>query len=618
MVRRACYTIKVFSPISNIRMQRFPKITRGLSSPAILIVAVWCATLIGVAVGPIDYPLQPSAPVLLLVATGISLFILAHQGGAWCFRFWLQRRPNLSAPPRRTLNVAVAATSLAGLAGIGLIALDRALLSGVSNGGYAEFLRCAPALVDFIEIKRTPLLYLGYFAFSFGFASLILFLLRGEEISGWAAVLAQLSILSPIGYALLYSGRMPILLVIVLIAAAVLVRIGQGRRALPPGRHLLIKMIVVFVLFAAYSSAMWSSRQNFCTQMSGLIRELQERMQARDLERAPAPILPAQRDQSTPNIRQPNPVESPPSKPNVLNQPELNNAPDRGSPSDRGSTPDGGSTPDRNSSPDQNNRPDQMIGGNQPPAAVLQESGPTRPPGSEDSISGTDLSKMLDAKKASPGGGSREHSSDVGALLAVMQEAWHVRPREYVLSAIETGRLSPDAATGLLSTYFYLTHGIRVLDLTWHARAQLAPLWGVYEVGVLSPILRVFFPANQILSSMNAQLRSAEIYGFFPTVWAAAYIDFGAAGAVIYILIWGFAAGWSGFGARHSALAMPAMLLTFILASVLLSPVQGPLGIANSAMVLISMLITGIAIDFESLRAGSRQPRREAESGTPA
>jgi len=108
---------------------------------------------------------------------------------------------------------------------------------------------------------------------------------------------------------------------------------------------------------------------------------------------------------------------------------------------------------------------------------------------------------------------------------------------------------------------------------------------------------------------LSAQLKSAEVYGFFPTVWASAYIDFGAAGAVIYILIWGFAAGWAAFGARHSRFATPALLLTFILASVLLSPVQGPLGIANSALVLASMVIVGMAVDLTSRRTGTAVTR---------
>jgi hypothetical protein len=230
-------------------------------------------------------------------------------------------------------------------------------------------------------------------------------------------------------------------------------------------------------------------------------------------------------------------------------------------------------------------------------------------PRSADAISATDLSKMIGETRTSPG--SREHpgSVDVGGPLATMQEAWQARPRPYVLSAIESGRLSPNAAGDLLSTYFYLTHGVRILDVAWRARVQFSPHWGIYEIGILSPIFRVFFPQSRLLASMNTELKSTEVYGFFPTAWAAAYIDFGGTGAVIYILIWGFAAGWSVFGARHCVLATPALLSAFILASVLLSPVQGPLGIANSAMVLISMVITGMAIDSESLRAGSRQPR---------
>jgi hypothetical protein len=63
-------------------MQPILKIAYGLSSPAILISAVWCATLIGVAVGPIDYPLQPSPAVLALVASGASLLIVGDGEGS--------------------------------------------------------------------------------------------------------------------------------------------------------------------------------------------------------------------------------------------------------------------------------------------------------------------------------------------------------------------------------------------------------------------------------------------------------------------------------------------------------------------------------------------------------
>lgn len=503
-------------------MQQFSRLASSFSSPAILIVVIWCLVLACVAIGPIDYPGQPSSTVLLIVAAGLSLFILGHGAGAWCFGRWFASQAIVSGPPLRSLNSVAIATSLIGMSGIGLMALDRLVLSGVSNSGYAELLRCAPDLVDFIEMRRTPLLYIGYLTFSFGFASPALFLLKGEEITGWAAIAAQLSIVSPIGYALLYSGRMPILFIIVLIIAGVLVRIGQGRRPLPHGHHLFIKMLLVVLLFGIYSSAIWSSRQKFCVQVSGLVQEMQQKMKERD---------------------------------------------------------------------------------SQVMASRAQRQSQDRRPRSADMISAADLSRMVDATKVSP----YTPSADARGLLAMMEESWGVRPRSYVISAIDSGRVSLNAAKTLLSTYFYLTHGVRIMDTMWRARELFSPHWGVYEIGILSPILRVFFPQSQALVDMGMQLKLAEIHGFFPTVWGAAYIDFGTAGWVVYILVWGFVAGWCASGARRSALTTPPLVLVFILASIFLSPIQGPLGVANSVLVLFSMIVTGAAIDIVRMRDNSRQ-----------
>lgn len=571
-------------------MQQFVRLARGLASPAILIVVVWCIALIGVAFGPIDYPMQPSPAVLALVAAGVSLFILAHWTGAWFFGIWFRQRPNWSAPSARILNRVVIISSLVGIGGIGLIALDRLVLSGVSASGYAGLLRCAPGLVDFIEIKRTPFLYLGYLTFSFCFASLVLLLLKGEEIRGWAAVLAQLSIVSPVGYALLYSGRMPILFGIVLIISAVLVRFGQGRRPLPHGHHLFIKMVLVVLAFAIYSNAIWASRQKFCVQMSGLIQEMQQRMTERDRQQDLA--LQSRKAEIKQELATRIERETQEKRP-------ANNDEEKARPQEIGPQPPAASQLPPAAS--------QL-----PPAASQQGPAPIpKPLPLPDTISAVDLSRMINDANLLP----EATSADVATLLAVMREAWQTRPRAYVVSAIDSGRLSPATAMTFLSTYFYLTHGIRIIDTTWRAREQFSPRWGVYEIGVLSPALRVFFPQSRAVSDMGAQLRAAEIFGFFPTVWAAAYIDFGAVGWVAYILIWGFAAGWSATGARSSPFATPALLQVFVIASIFLSPVQGPLGIANSALVLLSMLVMGVIIDLVNLRIGSGQQSRELGAG---
>src|SRR5581483_4659122 len=283
-----CYTAPDQSDFSEGGMQQLASSARIFSSPTVLIVTVWSVLLIVIAIGPIDYSNQPSAAVIAIVVIGISLFALAQQAGAWCFRLWFANRADGPAPQTDRLSRVVGISSCAGIAGIALIALDRIVLSGVSNSAYAELLRCAPDLIDLVEVKRTPLLYIGYLLFSFGFASVVLFLLKGEQIRGWAAVLAQLSILSPVGYALLYAGRMPILFVILLTIAAVLVRLAQGRRALPEGRHLFVKMIALVLVFGIYSSGIWASRRNFCVRMSGVVRELQQRLTDREADLAMA------------------------------------------------------------------------------------------------------------------------------------------------------------------------------------------------------------------------------------------------------------------------------------------------------------------------------------------
>ncbi|MCK1569973.1 hypothetical protein IVB16_13000 [Bradyrhizobium sp. 183] len=491
---------------------------------------IWLGALFAVAVGPIEYPGQPSAAVLTLVALGLATFLLSYRGGKFVFDRWFTRQvrpPELSVP---TLNNVMMAVSLFGIVGIALVALDRTMLSGISNGSYAELLRCAPGLVDTIAIKRTPLLYAGYAMFSFGFASVVLFLLKGEEIRGWPAALAQVSMVSPVGYALLYSGRMPILFVLVLVAMAMLVRLMEGRTLLPRGHYLLLKTVLAVGLFVVYSSAIWASRQNFCIQMAPLITELQDK-NLRDASAAGRPAL----------------------------------------------------------------------------------SGELVPP-KADAMAAIELNKRVaEARAASP---STPSTSSTEAVLAMMLEAWDVKPRGYVTSAIESGRVSGHGAMIGLSTYFYLTHGVRTVDIVWKARNRFTPQWGLYEVGVLSPLLRIFFPGTDRVALMEAQQRAELIYGFFPSAWAAAFIDFGLVGAILYIAIWGGLAGWSAAGTRHSLRMTPVLLLVFVLASIVLSPVQGPLGIANSALVLVSMLVTGLMLDFANLRErAAHEPGQQGANG---
>ena len=475
----------------------------------VFLILIWLAVVAVTIAGPIDYPGQPSIRTLAVIATGILLFVIGHVAGAKLAQLSIDRFSHSSSTSPKLLNRVVAGAAIVGIFGISLVALDRDILS---VSGYAAFLRCAPEFVDYINILRTPAIYVGYLTFSFGFVALALFLLRAEEIRWWAAYLAQLSIVVPVGYALTYSGRMPILLALICLVGVGLVRLYEGRPLLPPGRYLLLKMLMFIVVFAVYSNAMWSSRQGFCAQMEPVVRALRQDIIAK-----------------------------------------------------------------RN-------------------AAEMEK------------IDAGSLSRMIDVARDAHPRRDERLGEDIHSqfVIAVMKDAWGVHLRGYFLDIVNAQIIPPQGSVVLLSNYFYLTHGMMIIDRIWQGREHLKPIWGVYEIGVLSPIIRVSLPDSKILQTMNRQLRKAEIYGFFPTAWGAAFLDFGIVGGSLYVILWGLMGGWAFTACRRTNWVTPQLLLSFVLATVLLSPLQGPLGTANSALVLGSMIVVGLLIDLSGIRRKTR------------
>jgi len=491
---------------------------RAIASPVTFLVVIWLAVLVLAAVGPIQYPGQPSVSTIAVIAVGISLFVIGHAAGGKLAEVSIGRILQDSSPSPARLNGVVAGSAVLGILGIAFIAIDRNIFGVSGSADYAAFLRCAPEFVDFIDIRRTPLIYLGYLIFSFGFVALTLFLLRAEQIHGWPAYLAQLSIMVPVGYALIYSGRMPVFLALTWLVGVGLVRRYEGRPILPRGRFLLLKLLIFSVVFVAYSNAMWPRRQVFCAQMESVVRELRQDLSVK-LEAA-------------------------------------------------------------------------------------REAG--RSPTAVEKIAPDSLSQMIDVARQTPVPDRKsEEEFHSHYLVAVMKEAWGVAPRQYLLDVVKAGIVSPRFAIVLMSNYFYLTHSVMIVDRIWQGREHLMPVWGLYEIGVLSPFIRVFFPQSEILQTMNSQLREAQIYGFFPSAWGAAYVDFGAIGGSLYIVVWGLMAGWAFYACRRTEWVTPPLVLSFVLATVLLSPLEGPLGTANSALVLVSLILVGLLIDWPGIRRKS-------------
>jgi len=491
-------------------------IMRFVANPWVLLFGLWLCLLVALAVGPIEYPGTPSGVTLAVIGTGGLLFLAGHFGGVKLADVFPGARHSVNAPSIRVIEKAMVVTSILGIVGIACIWFDREVLSGVNNSAYASALRCAPEFVAFIEMRRTPLIYFGYVTFSFAYASMALYLLRAEDVRGWPSYLAQASIISPVGYAMLYSGRMPVLLLLTMIVGVLAARVLQGRTLLPRGQYLAVKGILIVLAFAIYTNAMWSIRQSFCNKMGPAIVELREMIAAK--------------------------------------------------------------------------------------AKAAQEAGgPARGMISADQFATVLKNEMDEVIDTPPAAGETAGSH----FYEILQKSWGVNPRSYVSAAIDSGS-SPRKIIIVLSNYFYLTHGVMTLDRIMAAPGPLGPLWGVYEIGVLSPFLRVVNPGGGFLQKMQDQLSAANIYGFFPTVWGAAIVDFGKVGAAIYILIWGGLGGWAYVLTRRTGWITPVLALAFVLASILFSPIQGPLGNANSALVLVSMLVTGIIVDMSGFLARRR------------
>jgi hypothetical protein len=453
-----------------------------LLSPAVLLAIVWCGVFVGFYLGPIRYDHQPTLALLGLVVAGYACFAT---GCALATGF---ARVGAGLIPGGRLAAVVAISGALGIAGIVLLAFDRLFLSGIDGALYAAVLRCSPDLVDQILLTRTPLLYVGYLLFSFAYASTVLFWIYAEDLKGVPAWIGQWAVITPIGYSLLYAGRLPLLLLVALLMGASAARFLRRKSFFPRGHSLAVKAVVALVLILAYSNAIWDVRRSLCEVFA------QE---------------------------------------------------------------DGFDT-------------------NQP-------------------ITANDLKEIvaLGEKSAGTPVSAVDRLADFREVLG---QSWSGRLAGYVEGALAAG-VPEGAIISSLRAWFYVSQSpatmARIFQYDGFSR-----YWGFYQIGVLSPIERIFLPSSHIAETMEGELKESGVFGFFASSWGAAYLDFGLAGAAIFLLAWGILGGLGWRLTRDGQSATGALLFSFVVASVFLSPMSGPLGLANSALVLGAFVVAGFAADL--------------------
>lgn len=410
-----------------------------------LMVGVWAIYTALFFFGPIEFLKPPSAESWAEAAISILVFLVASGAG----RF-VPIAAHRRVPTDRRIGRVIVWMSIAGAVGIAALAIDKVLLSGLDyfSGITAVRYQRDLEVASGIEVARSPLLYFGYLTFSFSYCSVLLFFISAEAIGRTARLLGELSAISPIGYALLYGGRAPVLILILLITGAAIARKLAGRPLVPRVMHLRLQLSILLIGFYAYTSNTWESRRSY--------------------------------------------------------------------------------------------------------SAVSQ------------------YSVFLDK---------------------VAKDSWKIAPKPWLSNAVDTGILSDASALNVVSNFMYLTHGMTAFDKMIGNIDEFEAYYGVYQIGVLSPIIRQVAPLSTLVDRMTWALQRTDAFGWFPTAWGAWLMDVGPIFRWPAIALWGFVSGHNWRRVRLGGNPADQLMLSFWVGSILISPINAPFGMANSALIYLSLVL---------------------------
>ncbi|MBR1249475.1 oligosaccharide repeat unit polymerase [Bradyrhizobium sp. AUGA SZCCT0169] len=415
-----------------------------LTHPAGLMCAVWAAAITLFYVSPISYVHSPGIVAWTIILGGIALFCSgALVGGR-------RKSLNASATQDPSLDNLVVVCAALGFIGIAAMTFDKLYLSDIdwSQGLSAARDKRANEVMENIGIRRSWLLYFGYLTFSFSCVAITIFMLAGERLRTFASICGQASVLPMTIYAVLYGGRMPILLVILLFVGASITRVARGRTLVPADRWLWWKFAFVAVAFLAYTNQVWQTRR--------------------------------------------------------------------------------------------------------------------------------DMNRM----------------STYPTFLAVAASRWEMQPTPLLDSAIRNGTVPANLAMDWLSIDMYLTHPPTTVQRMVEHWREFSIYGGLYQIGILSPISDIVAPSLKLPQTMRTELSAIGAYGWFPSAWGAWIGDAGLIGGAFCVFVWGLLSGFCYRQTLERSSLSAALMLTFAYLGILVSPLNGPFGFANSFLIFLSFAAT--------------------------
>jgi hypothetical protein len=467
-------------------------------TPIRLLIFVWLGAVLLYLVGPIRYEQVPRPSTWLFVVACLFSFGI---GSFAASRSLATRAAVIRQHPAQyhRIDQIVRATALIGLFGALCIVIDKVVLSGLdfSQGVGAVRSERAEAVAAgaVVELRRSPLLYLGYLTFSFSVASFVLYLLNGDSLRRSTVCLAFMGLASIFAYSYLYGGRSPLALVVGLAAGAIAVRLLTRQAALPRGRMGVGLFALFLVLTVAYSEAILSERL-----VAGGVADLSD-LETRFETSYDATVV--------------------------------------------------------------------GISGSDSPTA----------------------SPTAQTTTASPASPSAPIGSVVTASPAVSTTAAPLPAPSTPPVSQQTSRYEQLMVQAIVNVN-YLTHELPMLDRTLAYEGPLGPYYGAHQFYLGAALVQRLFPGWNVDVLMVPQLKSANVYGWYSTAWGGMYLDFGVIGALVGILVCGWLAGRVYRRALINWDPGARLLMCYVVAGVIATPLLSIFTISISLLILMSLLVT--------------------------
>jgi hypothetical protein len=175
------------------------------------------------------------------------------------------------------------------------------------------------------------------------------------------------------------------------------------------------------------------------------------------------------------------------------------------------------------------------------------------------------------------------------SFVSVAATKWEVSLSPWLNEAVRNQTVPTNLAMNLVTLTLYVTHSPTTVHRMIEHKDHLSTYHGLYQIDVLSPIADVLFPSLKLPQKMRSELVAARIYGWFPSAWGAWLGDAGYIFGAICIVLWGALSGFS-YRLAQRGNRCAELMLTFCYMSILVSPIGGPFGVANSFLIFCSLV----------------------------